>query len=487
MTYKFKINSLSKNNLSSKDFSKLSFCPKDYLILKESENVKDLKIFIDNYYKGDEIGSDNYVTKSKYRFLKTVNISESYLVDFSTIEYCKPSSLVPPSNGDILIVKDGLGRGLGEVCLYSGTKENIDYLASGVICLKIESPKKFYIFSLLKSQHFKDFVNINTAQGSTLRHSKFASLEYKVPFPSIKNYKDPVKLENYISILTKIIIEKEKQIIVKRNQINEVIEKELLHNQKSNYEYSYPTIQELRNTRFDTGLYSKRFRDVEVLINNYSKGYFKINLENFKSGSTPKTRIFNSKYESINWVTPTYINDDGFYDSSHTIRTPKPNNINKNCLLIINRTSKGKKGEYVGISCFYDIDSYGKGFHNQGIYRIENMHKDELIFLSAMLNSKIYRKICGSFSIGSKMKEMKSIDFSNIKFPNFGSDVKDEIIKLYYNPLESNFSFSNDLYEIELNRNKSIGLFQLYYEINQIKNIIESLIKKIIYSEPVEL
>ena len=109
----------------------------------------------------------------------------------------------------------------------------------------------------------------------------------------------------------------------------------------------------------------------------------------------------------------------GFFAPVDTISTPKAINIKKDCILFINRTSKGKKGEYVGITSFYDFGYYGYGQHNQGLYRIDHLKKDELLFISAFMNSNIMRKLCGNISIGSKMKEMKIIRFCNIKISKF--------------------------------------------------------------------
>src|SRR5690606_36187608 len=150
-----------------------------------------------------------------------------------------------------------------------------------------------------------------------------------------------------------------------------------------------------------------KYKEENHLIENYKNGFSSINTSKFKSGSTPKTRIFNASKSSLKWVTPTNISDEGFYNPIEKISMPTSNNLKKDCILFINRTSKGKKGEYVGITCFYDVSYYGEGQHNQGLYRIEHLSKDEMIFTTAFMNSRIMRKICGNISIGSKMKEMK--------------------------------------------------------------------------------
>jgi hypothetical protein len=48
------------------------------------------------------------------------------------------------------------------------------------------------------------------------------------------------------------------------------------------------------------------------------------------------------------------------------------------------------------------------------------------------------RLICGSVIIGSKMKEMKVHDFSNLIFPSFPENKQQEIAKKYYNLVPKN-------------------------------------------------
>jgi len=341
---------------------------------------------------------------------------------------------------------------------------------------------------MLKSQNFKDYIDLNTAQGSTIRHSKRVSLDYKIPFPTSKNNENPKNVERLVSLIVQNIIDKEEQIKSKKYFIDKIIEQELWENQKKNkYSYSYPKISEIKkNARLDTGLYERNFKKIDFLIENYNNGYFQIPIENFKSGSTPSVRIINSKKKNIKWVTPTNIFDEGFLNPILTINTPTKNNINKDCVLIINRTSKGKKGEYVGISCFYDFSFYGKGQHNQGLYQIKNYNRIKSLFLVSLLNSKIFRKVCGYVCIGSKMKEMKATNFANLKFPNFPEVKQKEIASLYYNELNNNIDLSFDNYlQKEKERNQKIGIFQLNIEIFRLKNILDNLIYKIVMEEKI--
>ena len=187
-------------------------CPKDYKQLPTNSNLKELKSFTLEQFKGKEIGSDSYMKKSKYRFLKTVNTSSNFLYDQTSIEFCRPSKATKPNDGSFLIVKDGAGNGLGEVALYKKHSVFSDYVSAGLLGVTVKEKDKWYLFALLKSQYFKDYVNINTAQGSTIRHSKLIALKFKVPFPTLKNHNEPELIEKYVSLITQNIIDKEEQI-----------------------------------------------------------------------------------------------------------------------------------------------------------------------------------------------------------------------------------------------------------------------------------
>jgi hypothetical protein len=480
-SFLIKKSSFKISQISNKEFCKYSLCPQDYKELPLNSNSKDLKIFINKQYKGVEIGSDSYMKTSKFRFLKTVNISRNYIYNQTNIEFCKPSKATIPIDGSFLIVKDGAGNGLGEVALYKQNKNYNDYISAGLIGISIKKEFKWYIFAFLKSQHFKDFINVNTAQGSTIRHSKLVALKYKIPFPTSKNHKNPELIEKYISLLTQNIIDKEYQIDLRQKKIDELVYQELRNNQKSNFIYSLPKKTDLLSLkRIDTGLYTEKYKEENHLIENYINGFSTISISKFKSGSTPTTRIFNAPNSVLRWVTPTNISNEGFYNPIEKISIPTSHNLKKNCILFINRTSKGKKGEYVGITCFYDISYYGEGQHNQGLYRVEYLSKSEMLFITAFMNSRIMRKICGNISIGSKMKEMKSYDFATLKFPKFDSSLKVKIEELYYNNVDKQ-EFDLETYlNKEKVRNRDLGIFQLNAEIIEIKQELESMLNKII-------
>ena len=249
-----------------------SFSPSDYRSIEIKEDNKEILEYINSYKTGYEIGSDSYMNKSKIRFLKTNNISNSILLDDSRIEYCIPNNkAVIPNNESILLVKDGGTGGLGEVCLYRKNKDFKDYISSGIIELKItDAELRYYILGILKSNHFKEFIDNKTSGGSTIRHSKLMSLNYKVPMPFNK------EVYKLFSLITQNLVDKELKIKEKNNEINQIIKDELESHSHPHLNNPYSNEILENNFRFDSRLYSNEYKSIQESIITYDGGYFNL-------------------------------------------------------------------------------------------------------------------------------------------------------------------------------------------------------------------
>jgi hypothetical protein len=148
------------------------------------------------------------------------------------------------------------------------------------------------------------------------------------------------------------------------------------------------------------------------------------------------------------------------------------NNLNQNAMLLVNRTSRGGRGEYVGIAAYYDIDIYGIGHHNQDIYRVFNYPDNDLIFMSCFMNTDIMRKYCSFMCVGSKMKELKAGQFLSIPFPKFNEGIKFKIVSLYNNESKSE---------------NIMGLIQLEILLRNLKTKLNTTLDKIVNGEKVTL
>ena len=476
--------STSKNNL----FKTKSLSPYGHReIICKNKNIEILENLLDTNKKGHEPGSDKYINFSKNYFIRIGDMSDN---NFTIAEDKKTLKIKPPLVTKSILTKGDIcyqtASNVGNVCFYDGEDA---YYNSHIRKLSFLG-NKFYIFTMLKSSFCRNQVDIGGSIKGVDNFSESYLLNTFIPFPTTIHNDYPKDIENLVSLLTQDIISKEKQIKYKSKFIDDRIEKELRENQKSkNIKYSYPKISELKKEkRLDTGLYEKRYKTNSYIIENYTNGSFKIPVEKLKSGSTPPVRIFNGLKFDYKWVTPTDIDDNGFYKPIKKISMPTAYNLNQDAILFINRTSKGKKGEYVGISCFYDYEYYGKGQHNQGIYRIEDFTKIKKLFIIAFMNSNIMREICGLASIGSKMKEMKSYDFAKLNFPNFSEENQKKISEYYYKKVSKLKDITLDNYlEENQKRNQKLGVFQLNVEIFELKEKLNDLVDRIIMNETINI
>lgn len=427
---------------------------------------------------GKEVGSINYVSGSNYFFIKTKALQQlSFLpvLNSESTESIIPGSFINYNlkKGDIILSKDS---NIGETVILD--KDYPNYMLSGALYkLPLHESEKFYILAFIKHHYFREQLNHIVPKGATLRHAGTTFLSCKIPFP-INNKKEII---NHVSNVTRKIVEIEIEIKKRDREINNIIETELIKNQETHsiYKFTHATYRQISTvTRLDTGVYSDTFQRISHLLTNYKFGVFYIDAAKLRSGSTPKTRII-SDYNGrgIRWITPTNCSDMGFIQSHETISTPTKNNLNENAVLLINRTSRGGKGEYVGIGTFYDYGTYGNGHHNQGIYRITGYSKEVLVFITTFMNTKLMRKYCSALSMGSKMKEIKSQQFLSIPIPAIEQNILKQVYKLFYTD-----NFDSNINKILSAQLKNIGLFHLSIAKDILTKYLNTILDMITYN-----
>ena len=425
---------------------------------------------------GKEVGSINYVSGSNFFFTKTKALQAySFLpvLNSESTESIMPQAFVDHNlkAGDIILSKDS---NIGETVILD--KDYPNYMLSGALYkLPLNESDKFYILAFIKHRYYREQLNRLVPKGATLRHAGTKFLDCNIPFPV--NYKETIV--NYVSNITKKIVEIEIEIKKRDSEINDIIETELNKNQHTSttYNFSHATYSKLTiGKRLDTGVYSDTFQRITHLLTNYKGGVFYVDADKLRSGSTPKIRdISNYSEGCLRWITPTNCSDWGFIQTHEKISTPTKNNLNEDAVLLINRTSRGGKGEYVGIGTFYDYNTYGDGHHNQGIYRITGYSKELLVFITTFMNTKMMRKYCSALSVGSKMKEIKSEQFLSIPIPVLDSKVLKRVYKLFYTE-----DFDRSIENILSLQTHNVGLFHLSVAESILTQYLNSVLDMII-------
>ena len=468
-------------SIQNKNFARYSLSPRDYRTLNiQNPNLKFLSDFVIKHFVGKEIGAEAYARiKTKYRFLKTSNIQSSCLLDDSSTEYmfpCGKKGCYPQKN-DILIAKDGNGDGLGEACLY--TFDNIDHhdmISSGIHCLRIDEKYLFYVLAFIKSKYFKAYFDLNTAQGSTIRHGKDISLKFQIPFPNQKNRES---IEKYVSLLMQDIIDKEMQINKKNNQIDALISGELSKTQKeSNYVWKYPHKEDILNEgRLDTGLYCQKYKQIEHLVRNYLYGAESLlSKYTYKRGQNLQISQIGlsiySKEQKNNFyrlLTNTELKDNRTISCFRYL-----GNANKLDVIGTNIVLLSADGT-IGRSIFVDsLNNTITNIHMWLLSKIKGNNENiyENIFLSCYLswlrNNGFFEYIKDKANGGGiKENHLKKYIF----VPNFPDEIQKKISSLYYSLVPKNKNISLDDYlENTRRRNDRLGIFQLNLELFDLNN-----------------
>lgn len=464
-------------NLSSNAYKKL---------LMKNTHFKTLRELLIASRSGKEVGSLAYVDDSTFFFLRTKAINSNlFCLDFATqgaIQCIKPNSykiyfkeFMDLQKNDILFVTGG---NVGEVAFIDEDYTNLIF-SSHIIKLQIvENP--YYIFAMLKHNVCKEQVNFSPTGAikglDTFKDSYL--LECKIPFPNHNTQ----QVITFIEMLTKSIIHKEKLIKERHTKILNLIESELLNNQKPNvFCYAYPTFKEIKESgRLDTGIYCEEFKKLDFLIKNYKNGVFYIDEKKIKSGSTPKTRFIGKEgYLKHQWLTPSHCSDYGTIKEIERINFIGKPNLTQDCILLINRG----QGYDCGKSIFYSFADSKQGQHNQGMYRVFDYPDSQMLFMLCFLNAKFMRTYCSYLSLGSKMKELKIEHFLQIPFPKFPKHLQEQIALLYHNP-SAKLDYENlNLENFKIQDEafcENAGIYELDKSIKYLKNILNSCIDDIV-------
>ena len=149
----------------------------------------------DLYLKGrigwKGLSKDEYRTNSDYKIINATALMDGYVdwnnCGFITKDRYEESPEIMLQEGDILISKDGT---LGKIGYVKGLTTPCT-VASGIFVLRNSIPEKLnfdYLYHVLKSNIFKDFIQRNKSLGSTILHLYQRDLEnFELELPSMEH------------------------------------------------------------------------------------------------------------------------------------------------------------------------------------------------------------------------------------------------------------------------------------------------------------
>jgi len=463
-----------------------SLSPSDHTTIKVNSTFVHLENLISAVTYGKEVGGFNYIESSKYKFIRTKCLqSNSILLNLEESIAINPLSFrqFNLTKNDVLIVKDS---NVGEVCYLDEDLPNYA-ISGGVVKINLNDDlDNFYVIGIMKSAFFKEQVDLMTPKGATIKHSKDSFKYTKIPVPSDS------KTIQKISLLTQSLNKKERELRNKFKLINTSIEDELKNNQgKDSFSHQVVTYKDLlKYNRFDTGLYTKYFKEIEHLISNYKNGsdtitnmgFYSIRGQNLAVSVIGKS-IYSNIYKS---------NFYQLYLPTHITRYGTMNKIIYfgNAIKLIPIKNEdiifGAEGFEKGRSHIL-IDTEGKlttNYHGT-ILRHNNEAIHRKIFIKCMLDWFREKGVIDAYSVGGNGGSFSTKYWKILHFPLFQDEKQKEIAKLYYHPNENYLNhilkFDEKTHEKEdAIVTKQSGILDLDLQIKAIEKIIDNEIKEMI-------
>lgn len=470
-------------SLSSSQYKGLNIKNSNFLYVRDflsrKLNRKDL---------GIEVGSDSYIRQSSHYFLRTKALQKHSFLPEITPETAKP--ILPNSflqmnlkKGDLIISKDS---NIGEIVILD--KDYPNYMLSGALYKLPVKEHKYYLLAFIKHDIFREQLDFIAPKGATIRHAKTLFLDCKIPMPN-DNIENTIL---FIELLTQAVINKEILIKQRHNTILQKIEQELLDNQLDNeFSFNKPTFNEVKEIgRLDTGLYSKKFKKIDVLIKNYRFGFstiYRLGFElsrgqNLQESNIGKSIYSNTQHKNFyNLVLPTNFSDYGTINKIDYLGNQKKlKTLNQGEIIF------GAEGTFRSVVVCEKNENYITNIHGITLYQ-KNLTLS--IIVKLFMDYLTKQGIIDCIKVGGHGGSLAQKYWDIISFPNFPEEKQQEIAKLYHNPMDypmEQFTLDNFL-SLDNQYNQQAGIYELDKTAKYLKNLINNAIENIINNKVVDI
>lgn len=442
---------------------------------------------------GVEVGSLNYIGKSTHYFLRTKALQHHSFLPEITSETALP--IMPNffvrmnlKKGDLIISKDS---NIGEIVILD--KDYPSHMLSGALYKLPVSDKKFYLLAFIKHNIFREQLDFMVPRGATIRHAKTMFLDCKIPMPN-NNVDNAIK---FVELLTQAIINKEQLIKERHESILNLIEQELLTNQKPNkFKFELPTINEIENIgRLDTNLYREHFKKVVFQIENYTKGFQTIQELGFSLSRGQNLQVSNigdsiySKKKYKNFYTlmlPKFLSKYGTIEKVEYLGNPNSlKTLQKGDLIF------GAEGFEKGrsIVIIEEQDKVVTNIHGITIQQEEH-NVNKAIFVKCFLDYLRSNGLIDLYAVGGNGGSLAQKYWDVIPFPKFDNTKQDKIAFLYHN---SNCNYQADTFALNnfLEKdnafNEKAGIYELDKTAKQLKEILNKVIDDIANDRDIDI
>ncbi|MCT8549722.1 hypothetical protein KZ380_09650 [Glaesserella parasuis] len=485
---------ISYNDIVKRDFSLSSSRHKKFEIA--NQNCKLVKEFstrtLSRKDLGVEVGSANYIGQSSHYFLRTKALQDhSYLPEITpeTVLPIMPSSFVKMNlkAGDLIISKDS---NIGEIVILDKDYPNV--MLSGVLYKLPVSQYKYYLLAMMKHAIFREQLDFIVPKGATIRHAKTLFLDCEIPMPN-ENAENVIQ---FVENLTQAIVNKQRLIKQRHQEILALIEKELLDNQKDNtFSYNYPSISYIQeNGRMDATFYSEYYKKLMFPVLNYGYGYAPLTEQGLelKPGPSLEIKLLETRIDSdffikgfYRLITPKQILNTGVIDKERFIGTPKKIPTIKFGDILFGESGTGRTMVY--------LDNCNNTINNAHAHILRPIKGkctlDKAITIRSIMQYYKEKGITDCLTVGGNGGHLSPSYFNRVFIPNFPTEKQQQIAKLYHNPTTydvKNATLDNFI-TLDDEFNNQAGIYELDKTAKILQNILNQTIENIINDNSIKI
>lgn len=443
---------------------------------------------------GNEIGADNYIRTSPFRFMRTKALQRYSYLPVISDETALPMMPYEFLNmdlkeGDLIISKDS---NIGETVILDRDYPNT-MLSGALYRLPVRSEYKYYLLAFLKHDIFREQLDFLVPRGATIRHAKTLFLDCKIPMP-VCNIEETIRL---VSDLTRAIIEKEKTICKRHEEIMRLIDEELTHNQSSKqFVYSLPSLCDILDAgRMDAAIFGYGYKEKLHRITNYIYGCTSLANQNFilKPGPSLEVKLLGTRIDSdfycrgfYRLITPAQITNYGTLKFDKYIGTPAQIARVQYGDMLFGESGTGRSMVY--------LDKDGNTINNAHAHILRPIDGHcslvHVIFVRCILQ---YYKECGitdCLTVGGAGGHLSPSYFDRVFIPDFPENKQEMIASLYHNPDGDSMISCYDsvsFMESQERFNRDAGIHELDKEKRRLEKILSDTIEGIITDREVNL
>lgn len=349
---------------------------------------------------------------------------------------------------------------------------------------------KEYLLAILRSDFFIEQILSLQNRGMYPRLDSDTADKVFIPIPDKKN------VFNYVSALSRALINKQNLISQRNKQILKLVKEEIKQNQKRNtFYFSFPSLSDFANNgRIDAGYFSENHKQSIFETQNYQNGYFPLDKAGLTliPGPSLEIKLLGTRIDSnqpqkgfYRLVTPKQFSDYGTICYYEYLGTPRKINPIQYGDILFGESGTGRSLVY--------LEKHDHTINNAHAHILRPI-KDECSLEKAITIRAIlaYYKSIGvidHLTVGGSGGHLSPSYFDRVFIPDFPVEKQTEISKLYHNPnvffdilkiTTDNFIQLDNLFNIEA------GITELDSTAKKIKERLDEVIDNIVTGETVE-